>query len=265
MDFCTIASGSSGNCTYTGSSRTALLVDAGITCKRITEGLNSIDRKPEELQAILLTHEHSDHIQGIGVMLRKYHIPVYATAGTLDYLIHSPQAGRIDPDLLHIISPDQPFTIGDLTVEGFRIRHDAAQPVGYRITDGKSSVAVATDMGCYDEYIVDHLKKLDAVLLEANHDLNMLQAGPYPYPLKRRIMGEYGHLSNESAGALLSEILHDDMKQVLLGHLSKENNYEALCYATVTTEITMGDNPYTGDDFPIEIAKRDRVSSMYRV
>lgn len=265
MDFCSIASGSSGNCIYAASSQTAVLIDAGISCKRITEGLHSIDRKPEELQAILVTHEHSDHIQGIGVMLRKYHIPVYTTAGTAEYLLQSDQTGRIDPELIHIISPDAPFAVGDLSVEGFRIRHDAAQPVGYRITDGKSHVAVATDMGCYDSYIVDHLKGLDAILLEANHDLNMLQAGPYPYPLKRRIMGEYGHLSNETAGALLCEILHDDMKQVLLGHLSRENNYEALCYATVATEITMGDNPYKADDFPIEIARRNEVSPMYQV
>ena len=265
MDFCTIASGSSGNCTYAGTGRTAVLVDAGISGKRIEQGLYSLDRRPEEISAILVTHEHSDHIAGLGVLARRYHIPIYATPGTAQYIFGCRSLGKIDPALINYIHADEPFQIGDLTVEPFRISHDAAQPVGYRLSDGKKKIAVATDMGCYDDYIVEKLKGLDALLLEANHDVNMLQVGPYPYPLKQRILGQQGHLSNELAGRLLCDILHDDIEQILLGHLSKENNYAALALATVISEVKMERRDVDADELPIEVAGRDAPSDMFTV
>ncbi len=265
MDFCTIASGSSGNCTYVGTERTALLVDTGMSGKKIRENLEVIDRKAEELSAILITHEHSDHICGLGVMARRYHLPIYATPGTIRALIGNSQVGKIDLQLLHPVREDEIFTIGDLKICPFHISHDAAQPVGYRFENNGKSAAVATDMGCFDEYTVAHLKDLDGLLLESNHDVNMLQVGPYPYPLKQRILGEKGHLSHELAGRLLCEVLHDHMKSVLLGHLSAENNYAALAMATVESEIEMADNPYHGDDFPIEVAPRFVPSGMIRL
>ncbi len=127
------------------------------------------------------------------------------------------------------------------------------------------SVAVATDLGTYDSYIVENLKGLDAVLLEANHDIHMLEVGPYPYPLKRRVMGDKGHLSNELSGRLLCDILHDNLKSVMLGHLSKENNYAELAYETVKLEITFGDNPYKGEDIPLKVARRDQLSDIIMV
>ena len=257
MEYCSIASGSSGNCTFIGTDHTSVLIDAGITGKRITEGICGLDRKPDELDAILVTHEHSDHIRSLGVLARKYGIPIYATQGTIHWIYSSSSMGKLDYSLFHEIRPDEPFFIKDLEVEAFRISHDAADPVGYRLKGDGTSFAVATDMGCYDDYIVSHLSGLDGILLESNHDENMLQAGPYPYPLKQRILGENGHLSNVVAGRLLCEILHDRMQSITLGHLSKENNYEALAFATVTCEITMGDNPYHGDDFPVTVASRD--------
>ena len=265
MDFCTLASGSSGNCTYAGTERTAVLVDAGISCKRITEGLRQIDRSPEEISGILVTHEHTDHVCGLAVLVKKYGIPVYGTPGTLEAVWRSGKFDRVDPGLFHFVHPDERFSVGDLTVEPFRTFHDAAQPVGYRLEGGNSRMAVATDMGSYDDYVVEHLKGLDGILLEANHDINMLEVGPYPWPLKQRILGERGHLSNIHAGQLLCRILHDDLKTIVLGHLSKENNYEALAYATVTSEITIEDNPYKAEDFYIEVAKRDQVSDMHRI
>ena len=265
MDFCSIASGSSGNCTFAGTDHTSILIDAGISGKRITEGLHGIGRKPEELDGILLTHEHIDHIRSIGVLMRKHGVPLFTTRGTANYILNCSSLGRIDPELVHVIEADHPFTLKDLTIEPFHIWHDAAEPVGFRMSDGSAQFAVATDMGCYDEYIVDHLKGLDGILLEANHDVNMLETGPYPYPLKRRILGERGHLSNVVAGRLLSEILHDGMQAVLLGHLSKENNYEALAFVTVTNEITMGDNPYKAEDFLISIAGREKPSDCYHL
>ncbi len=266
MDLCSIASGSSGNCIYAGTESAAVLIDVGVSGKRISEGLAQIDRKPEELSGILLTHEHIDHIQGLGVMMRKYHIPVYGTPGTLEYIIGCGKLGRLDPQLFRFIRPDEDFAIGNVKITPFRISHDAAEPVGYRLdetaADGsiRKSAAVATDLGCYDEYIVEKLSKLDAIVLEANHDVNMLEAGPYPYPLKRRILGQRGHLSNETAGKLLTDILHDHMKKVFLGHLSKENNYDALALATVCSEVTVSDTVYRGDDFDISVAPRSVCS-----
>ena len=262
MDFCTIASGSSGNCTYAGTGNTAVLVDVGLSGKRISEGLKAIDRKIEDIDAILITHEHADHISGLGVIARRHHLPIYATPGTIEYLYGSSQVGKIDPGLLHRVHADESFSIGDLTIEPFRISHDAAQPVGYRLSSAGKSVAVATDMGCYDDYIIEHLKDLDGIVLEANHDVNMLEVGPYPYPLKQRILGARGHLSNELAGRLLCDILNDHMEKIYLGHLSKENNYEALALATVTTEITLADNPYKAEDFRISVAPRYTPSEM---
>ena len=144
----------------------------------------------------------------------------------------------------------------------FAISHDAAQPVGYRLEHGGRAVGIATDMGIYNEYIVGNLSGLDALLLEANHDVNMLQVGSYPYPLKRRILGEKGHLSNETAGQLLCRLLHDHLQTVLLGHLSRENNYEELAYETVCAEVTMGDNPYKAADFDISVAHREQASRV---
>lgn len=260
MDFCSIASGSSGNCIYVGSEQASVLVDTGISRKRIVDGLHEIDRKPEELKGILITHEHSDHIKGLGVMSRKYHIPIYATAGTIEGIKSSTSLGTIDEDLFHTIRADEKFQIQDLEVEPFAISHDAAEPVAYRLDNQEKSVAVVTDLGYYDEQIVSHLKDLDGVLLESNHDIHMLQVGSYPYQLKQRILGEKGHLSNELSGQLLGEVLHDHFNTVILGHLSKENNYAELAYETVRLEVTMGENPYKGDDFPMYVAKRDEPS-----
>lgn len=264
MRLCSIASGSSGNCIYTGTDHTHLLIDTGISKKRIEEGLKELDVKGEELNGILITHEHSDHIQGLGVMCRKYHVPIYATKGTIDGIRSCKTLGAIPDELFHVIQVDQKFSVGDMTVCPFEISHDARQPCAYRIdcADQNKSVAVATDLGIYDDYIVDHLKNLDALVLEANHDIHMLEVGPYPYPLKRRVMGEKGHLSNELSGRLLCDILHENLKNVTLGHLSKENNYAELAYETVKLEVTLGDNPYKGDDIPIQVAKRDTVSEI---
>ena len=262
MRMVSIASGSSGNCIYIGSDSTHILVDAGISNKRIEQGLNEIGVKGEELNGILITHEHSDHIKGLGVLSRKYGIPVYSTKETLDELGSMKSMGSYPEGIFHPICHDVDFFVGDLEIKPFKIDHDAANPVAYRIQNGKKSVAVATDMGHYSQYIIDHLQGLDAILLEANHDVKMLEAGPYPYYLKRRILGDYGHLSNENAGRLLSCILHDKLQHIFLGHLSKENNYEELAYETVRLEITEGDTPYGAGDFPITVAKRDAMSPI---
>ena len=265
MDFFSVASGSSGNCICLGSDQCHVMIDAGISGKRIEEGMNTYDYTTSDMDGVLITHEHSDHIQGLGVVARKYGLPIYATKGTADAILQSSSVGKIDPSLFHVIEAGKTFFIGNLEIYPMSISHDAADPVAYLVSDGRHRVGVVTDLGHYDAVIVSHMEGLDALLLEANHDIHMLQVGAYPYPLKQRILGERGHLSNETSGQLLGQILHDGMQHILLGHLSKENNYDELAYETVRLEISLGDNPYRGNDFPIEVAKRDRPSSLIRL
>ncbi|MBC5685527.1 MBL fold metallo-hydrolase [Roseburia sp. NSJ-9] len=265
MDFFSVASGSSGNCICLGSDQCHVMIDAGISGKRIEEGMNTYDYTTSDMDGVLITHEHSDHIQGLGVVARKYGLPIYATKGTADAILQSSSVGKIDPSLFHVIEAGKTFFIGNLEIYPMSISHDAADPVAYLVSDGRHRVGVVTDLGYYDADIVSHMEGLDALLLEANHDIHMLQVGAYPYPLKQRILGERGHLSNETSGQLLGQILHDGMQHILLGHLSKENNYDELAYETVRLEISLGDNPYRGNDFPIEVAKRDRPSSLIRL
>ena len=262
MRLCSIASGSSGNCIYVGSENTHLMIDAGISGKRIEEGLNEVGLKTGEMDGILITHEHSDHIGGLGVVSRKHKLPVYATKDTIAQIRKTKSLGQIDESLFREIKPDLEFSIGDITVTPIAISHDAADPVAYILRQGEKSVGVVTDLGKYDRYILERLQGLSILLLEANHDIHMLQVGNYPYYLKQRILGDRGHLSNELSGQLLGQVLHDKFKTVMLGHLSKENNYEKLAYETVRLEITMGDNPYKGDDFPIQVARRDTISQI---
>ena len=257
MRFCSIASGSSGNCIYAGSEQTHVLIDTGISKKRIDESLKDLDVKGEELSGIFITHEHSDHIQGLGVFSRKYGIPIYATKGTIQGILSSKSIGKIPEGLLHPIEIGAQFQVGDLEIRAFAVSHDAQQPCGFRVNHEEKAVAVVTDTGTYDEELVKNLQNLNAVLLEANHDVHMLEVGPYPYHLKRRVMGDKGHLSNELSGRLLCDILHNELRYVLLGHLSKDNNYAELAYETVKLEVTLGKNPYKGEEIPIEVATRD--------
>lgn len=262
LELCSIASGSSGNCICVGSDDHHVLIDAGISGRKIENGLHSIDLKGQEMEGILITHEHIDHIAGLGVIARRYGLPLYATAETIAAIGRVNSVGRIDESLFHAICPGEEFEIGDLKILPISISHDAANPVAYRIESGGHKLAVVTDLGTYTREMVEQLQGLDGLLLEANHDIHMLETGIYPYPLKKRIMGDKGHLSNERSGQFLGELLHDRFGAVLLGHLSKENNYEELAYEAVRLEVTMGDNPYRADDFPIHVAKRDAVSPV---
>ena len=262
MRVCTIASGSSGNCTYVGSDNTHILIDAGISGKKIEKGLEEAEIKPNELSGILVTHEHIDHINGLGVMARRYGIPIYTSSKTYEAVTATAKVGNIPDGLFRSIEADTPFIIGDLGIDPFSTSHDAADPMGFRVELNGKAFASATDLGYYNDYIVSKLKNLDVLLIESNHDVNMLEAGAYPYQLKRRILGDKGHLSNSTAGLLLNEILHDGMKHIMLGHLSKENNYPALAFQTVCYEITFGKCKYKAEDFSMEIAKRDEAGQV---
>ena len=265
MELLSIASGSSGTSIMAGSANSRVLIDAGISGRKIEQGLNEYGHKTSEMKGVLITHEHIDHIGGLGVIARRYGVPIYATENTKQAILNTKSVGKIDESLFHVIAPDDPFTVGELEIAPFSISHDAADPVAYVIRSRGKSAGVVTDLGNYNSYIVEKLRGIHLLLLEANHDIHMLQTGPYPYYLKQRISGERGHLSNERCGQLLAEILHDDVHAVMLGHLSKENNYPELAYETVKLEISMGLCPYKGEDFPLYVAKRSSVSKLLEV
>ena len=275
MRLCSIASGSSGNCIYVGSDTTHLLVDVGISGKRTEAGLKELDLSMRDIDGIFITHEHADHIAGLGVLGRKYGIPIYATKGTINAIKNSNAVGEIPDELFCPISADEKIVIKDLVCNPMKISHDAAEPVAYRIQHGKKRVGIITDLGNYNDYTVESLKGMDALLLEANHDVNMLQVGPYPYYLKQRILGDRGHLSNERAGQLLCSLLHDKLQSVMLGHLSKENNLPELAYEAVRVEVTMTKlkekeegsvhTDIETSDFPMYVASRSEVSPVIHI
>ena len=257
MEMWSIASGSSGNCIYAASDDTQLLVDAGISAKRIEQAMAAREYSAADLSAILVTHEHSDHIQGISVLARRYRIPVYATEKTLDALMKQRGMEKMDESLLQVIEPDKEFSVGSLTVHPFANYHDAADPVCYTLHDGQYKIAVATDLGHYDDYTIHSLSGCDMLLIEANHDRHMLEVGPYPYPLKQRILSDVGHLSNDHCGKLLCELYHDKLRYILLGHLSKENNLPELAYETVRYEMKSELGDAIRKDLRLGVAKRD--------
>ncbi len=258
----TIASGSSGNCTYIGSDNTHILVDAGVSARRITDGLNSLGIKASDIDAVFVTHEHSDHICGLPVFEKKYGIPVFCSEGTAKGIFKADRSCYIDRSLVNAFCSGDVVACGDLEVMPIDIPHDANEPTAFRVECGEKSAAVATDMGMWDEELECAFRDLDAILIEANHDIRMLQAGPYPYNLKQRILSDFGHLSNDACSEFLCTLLHDSLKGILLGHLSATNNYPELAYETVKTGIEFGDVPYHGDDFLIEVAPRSSLSRI---
>ena len=261
MKVCSIASGSSGNCIYVGDGDTHLLVDAGISRKRIVEGLNSIGVKPEQLNGIFVTHEHSDHISGINMMEKMFNVPVYATGGTLDAICAKDKNGVIKHENLYEVHADEKVTVGNMEITPFSTSHDAADSVCYTLSASGYKTSIATDLGVYDDYIVQHLEESDVLFIEANHDISMLEAGPYPYSLKRRILSEKGHLSNEDSGRLLCRIFGKKLKYAFLAHLSKENNYPALAYEAVKCQI-WEDTGIKELPFKLAVAKRDEPSEL---
>ena len=230
--------------------------------KKIETSMNQIGLTGSDIDAIFVTHEHQDHIKGLGVILRKYHIPVYSTYGTIDGIMQSSSLGTFDYNLLKPIDNNGEIKIKNLTVTAHPISHDAEDPVAYRFESENRSACIATDMGIYDDELVDFLSDTNAMLIEANHDVRMLEAGPYPYSLKQRIMSERGHLSNEDGGQLIRRLLSDHIKKILLGHLSKENNFADLALETVKCCLT--DNDYSSDlrDFNLSVAGRTEGSEL---
>lgn len=257
-----IASGSSGNCIFVEGGGARILVDAGISAKRIVEGLMTRDIDPDSLDAIFVTHEHTDHTAGLAVFLKKYRIPVYGTYETLHAVIASDHSGKLAPELFHSIQPGRITAVRDAVVSACYVSHDAAKPVAYAIEADGKKFAMATDLGCYDNTVIEHLSGADAVYIESNYDRDMLLVGPYPYTLKRRIMGTYGHLSNEDCGSLIVTVLHKKLRYVILAHLSKENNMPDIAYANM--RYTLDHNWHYTEPCPeLIVAPRDMPTDIF--
>lgn len=263
MVFCSLYSGSSGNSMFITSDRAKILIDAGLPGKKIDEALKAIDEETKNIDGIFITHEHSDHIKGVGVISRKYDIPIYANADTWSSMEGS--LGKIKEHNIKVIDKRSVTEIGDLNIKAFNIPHDASGPMGYTVSDGKKNISVATDFGTFTREIYDNVKDSEVILLESNHDVNMLKFGPYPYQLKRRILSEIGHLSNDDCGNAIVELVKcGNNKKIILGHLSNTNNQPDLAYATVL-DVLNGNGIKNNEDIILTMANRHNPSSYIKI
>lgn len=263
MVFCSLYSGSSGNSMFITSDRAKILIDAGLPGKKIDEALKAINEETKNIDGIFITHEHSDHIKGVGVISRKYDIPIYANADTWSAMEGS--IGKIKEHNIKVIDKRSVTEVGDLSIKAFNIPHDAAAPMGYTVSDGKKNISVATDFGTFTREIYDNVKDSEVILLESNHDINMLKFGPYPYTLKRRILSEIGHLSNEDCGNAIVELVkYGSNKKVILGHLSNTNNQPDLAYATVLNVLN-DSGIKLNEDIILTMANRHNPSGYIKV
>lgn len=231
MKVCVIASGSSGNCTFIEIGGMKLLVDAGISARRIVNGLREIEENIDDIEGVFVTHEHRDHVQGIPTLIEKYGLRLFSNRETVKHLPF-----EISYKQWYELTRE-PFVMGDVKVQPFSVNHDAADPVAYTFQNHKNSVAVVTDVGSVTSLVREQLAKIEVIVVEANYDYQMLLNGPYPWDLKQRILSRLGHLSNIETGELISEIVHENLKQIFLAHRSENNNDEILCRDTVHTVL----------------------------
>ncbi len=258
MRFCPLFSGSSGNVSFVEGGGVRLLVDAGLPGKKIALALRERGEDPASIDALLVTHDHSDHVAGVGVFARRFGVPVYANERTWEAML--PFVGRMPPDLMRVFETGRDFFIGPLNVYPFPTPHDAAEPVGYSIADGEVKLTVMTDIGCFNDDLLAAAAGSALLMIESNHDVDMLKAGTYPYPLKRRILGPEGHLSNEGCAEALIRLYGTGVRRAVLAHLSRDNNVEALAVETVRQALRAADIPDA--DFLLWLAHRDCVGEM---
>ncbi len=252
MKMCVLASSSAGNCTYVAAGRTALLVDAGLSGRETLRRLDQIGVAPESLQAVCVTHEHTDHTAGLAALQRRLGLRLYANSGTIEGI----RARAEDNNGLswHVFTTGSPFPVGDIIVEPFSVPHDAYDPVGFILSSGDTRIGIVTDMGTTTLLIRERLRRCQALIIEANHDEELLLEADRPWHLKQRILGRQGHLSNTHAAELIGEVAGADLRCVFLAHLSAECNHpdravravrEALGRRGAThvrVEITSGQN-----------------------
>lgn len=253
IKFCSLFSSSSGNCTFVSTGRTNILIDAGVSGRRIEQALKAIDEDISNVDAMLVTHEHSDHIKGLGVLSRRHNIPIYANEATWGKLGSS--IGQIREANIKRFETKKVFEINDCTILPFPTPHDAVLSSGFNIFVSEMKLTIATDIGHISKELLGYLRGSTMLMLESNHDVDMLKAGSYPYHIKRRIMGDLGHLSNEMAGKVIAYLAEEGTKLFILGHLSQENNFPKLAYQTVLAELACkGINVNTETDITLTTA-----------
>ena len=258
LKFCNLYSGSSGNCSFIQSNNTKLLVDCGNSCKKISEALVSIGTNLSEIDAILLTHEHLDHVKGLQVTCKKYNIPIYASEGTIRQLKQ-----EIPEECKSYFKINEGFDIKDLRILPFSIPHDAADPCGFNIIYNDTKVSIATDIGHMTKSIIKNLEGSSFLLLESNYEPEMLMCSKYPYNLKRRILGPNGHLSNEDASKTINSLVKSGVNNIMLGHLSKENNFPELAYKTVMASIIS--NNIDSNNLSLTVASRTMPNDLINI
>ena len=261
LDFCSLYSGSSGNCLIVRTENTKILVDCGTSLKKVQEGLINIGEKIEDIDAILVTHEHSDHVQSLGNASKKFDIPVYINFETLEAI--PKQKEKIEIHNQKIFEIGKEFKIGDLAINTFSTPHDAANPCGFNIYNNKSKLTIATDLGHINNNLINNMKGSSFILLESNYDPEVLRYSRYPFSLKQRISGPNGHLSNNTAGKTISELVKSDLKEVMLGHLSKENNFPELAYQTVVEELQSSNVDI--NNLRLSVADRYKPSKIIKI
>ncbi len=261
LNFCSLYSGSSGNSLFVETENTKLLIDAGVSAKKIETALDKLNIEPNSIDGILVTHEHSDHVQGLGILSKKYNIPVYVNGKTLDSM--PKQKEKISENNIKKFEVGDHFEINDLKINSFSIPHDAVNPCGFLINKNAKYIGIATDIGHMTTDILKSLESSDFLLLESNYEPEVLRCSRYPYILKTRIAGPNGHLSNEMAGKTISYLLKSNLKSAVLGHLSKENNFPELAYKTVVEEL-MNSN-YDENSLKLGVASREEPGNIINI
>lgn len=262
IKFVPLASGSSGNCVFLDYDGVKILIDCGLSGSKTGKLLEDIGEDPHELSAIFLTHEHHDHTTGVGVLSRRYDLPIYLTEGSRKGF--EPSAGRIKEENIHFIKANEFLSFKNMDIRPFSIHHDAKDPVGFVFYLGNKKISLMTDTGFVDKKMEDEIKGSDIYYLEANHDLEALKRGPYPLALKKRVMGKMGHLSNDQTAEILSDLLEGRGEEVFLAHLSDTNNTPDLSRITVDDYLTsLGLN--TRKDISLSVANRYRPEKIVRI
>lgn len=262
LEICMLASGSSGNAVYVATGQTKLLIDAGLSGKKLAAALAELGVDPFALDALLLSHDHNDHTCGAGIMARRYRMPLYATAPT--WTAATCKMGPVPEEMCHILPMSGQVKFADLTVETFPVPHDAAGPVGFVFRQGNQAIALVTDLGMVTPMITAKLQNINCLVLEANHDEQMLKNGTYPWSLKNRILGDHGHLSNSVAADILLDIISPVTSHVVLAHLSNENNLPHLAFDTVGEKLAAG-GCAPGKTLSLQVARRSVPSCHIRL
>ncbi len=255
--FCTLYSSSSGNCTYISDSDTAILIDAGVSASKITTALDELGADPRDIDAVLVTHEHSDHVCGLDVLTRRFSVPVYANSATASCITKG--SNSVDGKYVTAFTTGEKFKIGNATIHPFKTPHDSVESVGYTIEFGEYKYGFATDTGCITKQMLSSLAGCEAVVIEANHNVDMLMGGPYPYPLKRRILSDNGHLSNENCAWLATQLAIWGTKHITLGHLSENNNTMDLAYVA-SCKMLEENNFKVGKDVFLNVASKNKIT-----